>query len=130
MPKIIGSVDTLGRPLVRIGVVARDDAALGTVDTGFNGELMMTAGDAAALGVTVLEGSRDVELGHGQSVGVHVGRLRVRWLDAERDAAVLISDRASPTVSGPVLLIGTKLLKPHLLLIDFASDTVEIETQE
>ena len=33
-------------------------------------------------------------------------------------------------MSRVVLLIGTRLLRPHLLLIDFASDTVEIETQE
>ncbi len=129
MSKLIGSVDQLDRPVVRVAIMGRDDDVLATIDTGFNGEVMMAMGDAAILGVTVLEGKRDVELGHSQSVAVHVGRMRILWLEVERDVSVLISDRATSTLDGPVMLVGTRLLTPHLLLVDFAQGTVEIETQ-
>ena len=131
LPKAFGSVDVRGRPLVRVALVGRDEDVLATIDTGFHGQAMMNMGDAVLLGVTILEGSRDVELGHGHSVEVKVGRMRVRWLELEQDVSVLISDREMPTRDGdPVLLMGTRLLAPHLLLTDFASGTVEIETQD
>ena len=130
MPKVVGAVDQLGRPVVRVTVAGRDDEMLSTVDTGFNGELMMGSGDALQLGIVVVEDVERVELGHGQSVFVGVGRLRIRWLDAEREVTVFINDLRDPKRSGPIALIGTALLKPHLLLIDFAKDTVEIETQD
>jgi clan AA aspartic protease len=129
LAKILGSVDQLGRPVVRVAIVGRADEVLATIDTGFNGEAMMPLGDALQLGVTVLEGTRDVELGHGHSVAVQVGRMRVQWLGYERDVGVLISDRVTQTLSGPVMLIGTRLLKSHLLLIDFERGTVQIGTQ-
>ena len=131
LSKLVGAVDNLGRPVVRVAIVGRDDEILGTIDTGFNGEVMLAAGDAGALGVFVSEDAEDVEPGHGEMVDVRVGRLRLKWLDVERDVVVLVSDRETLTREGnPILLIGTRLLKPHLLLIDFAQGTVEIETQE
>jgi len=130
LPKLVGSVDPIGRPVVRVAVMGRDDEMLATIDTGFNGELMMGSGDAELLGVAVREQADAVELGHGQRIGVGVGLLRIRWLDAERTAKVLISDQRELRRTGPVALIGTALLKPHLLLIDFAQGTVEIETQD
>ena len=130
MPKLIGRIDALGRPIVRVAVVGRDDDCLATVDTGFNGEIMMTLGDARTLGTRILDDNEEVQLGHGRSVGVRIGQMRLRWLGAERDVSVFISDQSVPTRSGPVLLIGTALLKPNLLLIDFALNTVEIETQD
>lgn len=131
LAKLIGSVDHLGRPVVRVAIAGRDDEALGTVDTGFNLEVMMTAGDARVLGVTLLEDAEDVELGHGERVLVRLGRLRLNWLGSERDVTVLVGERTRPSREGdPVLLIGTRLLKPHLLLIDFEQGTVEIDAQE
>ena len=129
LPKLVGSVDDIGRPVVRVAVVGRDDEMLATIDTGFNGELLMGMGDAALLGVGQRTQGDSVELGHGVSVAVEVGRLRIVWLDAEREVTVLITDRLQPVANGPVALVGTALLTPHLLLIDFAQGTVEIETQ-
>ena len=109
--------------------MGRDDEMLVTIDTGFNGELMMGSGDAALFGVNLKEDTERVELGHGRSVFVGLGRLRIRWLDTEREVTVFIHDLREPKRDGPVALIGTALLKPHLLLIDFEQGTVEIETQ-
>ena len=106
MAKLIGSVDHLGRPVVRVAIAGRDDEALGTVDTGFNLEVMMTAGDARVLGVTLLEDAEDVELGHGERVLVRLGRLRLNWLGRERDVTVLVADAtatAEPELEPPTM---------------------------
>ena len=130
MAKLVGAVDDRGRPVVRVAVVGRDDEALAIVDTGFNGEVMLVEGDAPAVGVVWRDEGESVELGHGESVNVRLGRLRIRWLDRERDVSVLVGERREPTRAGePVMLIGTQLLSPHLLLVDFEARTVEIETQ-
>ena len=129
LSKLVGSIDDFGQPLVRVAIVGRDDEMLVTVDTGFNREIMMGSGDALLLVVTMRPEIETVELGHGQSVGVSVGRLRIRWLGAERDATVFVSDRREPKRRGPIALIGTGLLAPHLLLVDFTTRLLEIDQQ-
>jgi predicted aspartyl protease len=130
LAKLLGAVDHRGRPVVRVAVVGREDEVLATIDTGFNGEVMIVAGDAVAVGVAMRDGGRRVELGHGESVDVRTGRLRLRWLNLEQEVSVLIGERREPSREGePIMLIGTRLLSPHLLLVDFGSGTVEIETQ-
>lgn len=129
LPKIFGSVDPLGRPTVRIAVVGREDEVLATIDTGFNGEVMTTAGDAASIGVEILEDSERVELGDGNAIDVRLGRMTIDWLGRQRVVAVFVSGHTRSSSGGPALLIGTALLRPHLLLIDFGAETVEVETQ-
>jgi predicted aspartyl protease len=128
LPKIVGSVDALRRPVVRVSITGREDEVVATIDTGFNGELMATFGDAIRLGVNVDDSTETVRLGDDTQVDVKVGRIRLSWLGEDRLVTVFISP-ARAVASGPVLLIGTRLLAPHLLFIDFAADTVEIETQ-
>ena len=59
------------------------------------------------------------------------GSGSIRWLDETRRVEVHVStavlDRRMD--DDPIVMIGTRLLTPHLLLIDFAQGTVEIETQ-
>lgn len=130
LAKLLGSVDDRGRPVVRITVVGRDDDVLATIDTGFNGEVMIVEGDVAAVGVIARREGRRVELGHGESVTVRSGRLRIGWLGHDREVSVLVGERREASrIGDPILLIGTRLLSPHLLFIDFDARTVEIETQ-
>jgi predicted aspartyl protease len=128
LPKVVGSVDALGRPVVRVSIIGRDDEALATIDTGFNGALIATLGDALALGIVNEESSQTVRLGDESVLDVRLGRVRLSWLGEDREARVYVSP-APAVSSGPVLLIGTRLLTPHLLLVDFEANTVEIETQ-
>ena len=131
MAKLIGSVDLLGRPLVRVRPGGQDDDLLAIVDTGFNGEIMMGMHAARALRVLLFPDAVDVELGTGAVERVLEGRLPVRWLDEERVAKVLVSvGWPAPKPDTPVALIGTRLLRPHLLLVDFAAGTVEIESHD
>ena len=60
--------------VVRIAVVGRDDDFLATIDTGFDGEVIIVEGDVAMIGVTLRGEARRVELGHGESVTVRSGR--------------------------------------------------------
>ncbi len=130
LAKVTSSVDDRLRPLIRLRILARDDEALATVDTGFNGQLMMTDGDARRWRVTLLDNAEKVELGHGLQVDVQLGEVDIMWMERKRRATVFISERSEPTRDGePVVLIGTSLLTPHLLLVDFEARTVEIETQ-
>lgn len=130
MAKLIGHVDDRGRPVARVTVFGREDDVLATIDTGFNGEVMLVEGDAALLGVVIHEEGERVELGHGENVNVRLGRLRIRWLDQDRVVSALIARRREASREGePVMLIGTELLSPHLLFVDFDKRTVEIETQ-
>jgi predicted aspartyl protease len=128
LPKVIGSVDELRRPLVRVTLVGQDDDVLATIDTGFNGELMATLGDAIALGVTMETSSETVQLGDNATANVSLGRAKLSLLGKNRNATVFVS-ATNAVATGPKLLIGTRLLTPHLLLIDFEANTVEIETQ-
>ena len=113
-----------------MAVAGCEDEVLATIDTGFNGQVMVVAGDAASVGVHLRDGGERVELGHGESVNVRTGRLRIRWLDVEREVNVLVGERREASREGePMMLIGTRLLSPHLLLVDFGTNTVEIETQ-
>lgn len=127
MAKVIGSVDDLGRPVIR--VEGKSDGILAVVDTGFNGDLLVTRPAAHALGVTGMVREADVELGDGSVARVFHGRATISWLGADRDVRVLVSDAWMTIGDAPIGLAGTALLTPHLLLVDFAQGTVEIETQ-
>lgn len=128
MAKVTGSVDGRGRPVVRIE--GSLESILLTVDTGFNGDLMVTRAAARALGMTVSDDETNVELGDGTTARIYEGRTTISWLGADRQVRVLVSDAWVTTGDAPVGLLGTDLLSPHLLLIDFATGTVEIETQD
>ena len=62
MAKVIGSVDDLGRPVVRIEVPDRDGFHA-VVDTGFNRSLLLLISEAQAMGFVVTEDAETVELG-------------------------------------------------------------------
>ena len=127
MAKVTGSVDERGRPLVRLE--GKTDSVLLVVDTGFNGDLMTSREGARLLGVEPDIDVTEVELGDGRTVKVNEGRATIIWLEQARRVRVLVSDDWNPAGDAPVGLLGTQLLVPHLLLIDFAEGTVEIETQ-
>lgn len=130
MAKLIGSIDDLGRPLVRLKLPRGQDDLLAIIDTGFNGELMMSLSVARSLAMPLENDLVPIELGTGTIERVYVGQLDVRWLEQEQRLRVLVSKTwPAPRPDAPVALIGTRLLRPHLLMIDFGADTLEIETQ-
>ena len=130
MAKLIGSIDALGRPLLRLPISGGHDDLLALVDTGFNGELMTSLDVARSLRITLDEDLEPIELGTGTVERVYVGRIDMRWLGRQTRVEVLVSSRwPAPRPDAPVALIGTRLLRPHQLIIYFDADTLEIETQ-
>lgn len=128
MAKVTGSVDDRGRPVVRIE--GKTDSFLLVVDTGFNGDLMISRSAADTLGMTLSDDETSVELGDGTTASVFEGRTTIPWLGAERRVRVLVSDTWQPSNEVPSGLLGTELMTPHLLFVDFGARTVEIETQD
>jgi predicted aspartyl protease len=128
--KLIDSIDQLGRPLLRLPLAGGRDDLLALVYTGFNGELMASLDMARLVRSTLDADMEPIELGTGTVERVYVGRIDIRWLERQTRVEVLVSSRwPAPKADAPVALIGTRLLRPHLLMIDFAADTLEIETQ-
>ena len=130
MAKLTGSVDERGRPLVRVNTIGGGDDFSAMVDTGFNGDLMMGMSAALETKVDLNKVVERVELGTGQIEQVRTGTLCIDWLGQRLIVRVLVSFTWPPQRrEGPIALIGTRLLRPHLLPIDFDADTLEIETQ-
>ena len=128
MAKVIGAVDLRGRPVIRIE--GKQDSILVVVDTGFNGDLMVSRDAARLLGVDPISTEAEIELGDGRTGRVNEARATITWLEQQRRIRVLVADDWAATGDAPVGLLGTDLLAPHLLLIDFTAGTVEIETQD
>jgi predicted aspartyl protease len=130
LPKIIGHIDDLGRPVIRIEVPGRD-GFLAIVDTGFNRSLMLQASEAEAMGFTIAEETEIVELGTTAQVKVRWGFGTMRWLDRDIRVEALVSNEKL-TVHRPDTaraLIGAELLVQCLVLVDYPARRVEIETQ-
>ena len=90
MAKVMGSVDDLGRPVVRLE--GAQEGILVIVDTGFNSDLMLTRAAARALGAERTDREIDVELGTGTIARVLRGRATVSWLGEQRLVQVMIAD--------------------------------------
>jgi predicted aspartyl protease len=136
MSEITGSLDARRRPLVRLPVAGNDDL-LAIVDTAFTGELLLDEDVARNWGVLVLDVGAEIELGDGSTRIVKQGLLSVFWFDLERDVTVQIVARDQPLsvrrprVDGePFALVGTELLVPHVLNVDFGTAVVSIKRAE
>lgn len=129
MPIMRGTVDGRRRPVLTIAT--RDGSRfLGMIDTGFNGELWMSQADAMALGVDYDEVYTEPGFAVGmRPIDVARGKLVIFWLGQERvvDALVDIDSTHRTSAAGePMALIGTELLDPALLSINFENRTCAV----
>jgi predicted aspartyl protease len=128
--RIIGSVDDLGRPTVRIDVPDRD-GFLAVIDTGFNRSLLLTAAEALAMGFVIEVRTEAVELATAAQVLVRRATGKICWLGRDILVDALITDEPvalhRPDIARA--LIGAELMATCLLLVDYPSRRVEIETQ-
>lgn len=132
MGTVVGSVDQRRRPLVRIECLNDADGFVALLDTGFNGEIFVAIADVGPLGFRLRSGFSTVEIASGQIRTVQRGDGEIMWLGERRRVEIFVSMDPPPArqADEPVALVGTKLLWPHLLLIDFATGTIEIEAQD
>ena len=127
MPKMTGMVDAEQRPLLRL-VLPDGNPILALVDTGFNGELWLTRSYAVACGIEI----DDVFEQTGYLVGMRptregFGRLRILWFGSEKIAGVAIdldSEHRTTAAGEPVALIGTGLLAPSTMTVNFEKQTL------
>jgi predicted aspartyl protease len=130
LSRISGRIDHLGLPVVRLETPTRE-SFLALVDSGFNGHLMLAEQDARSLGFQVHATEIDASLAGNIVEKMTGGRGTIMWMGAPHSIELIVSPN-KPVLrrdDDPVALIGTALLTPHLLLIDFAANTVEIEAQ-
>jgi predicted aspartyl protease len=129
---VVGSIDDLGRPLVRIAVVGSEDDALCMIDTGFNGEWLVHETDLLRLGLKLVDDASTVELAGGRRVVLRRASGTVIWFGHERLISALVSsDPIRPRrEDDPIALIGTELMAKCLVLFDFPRGNIEIEQAE
>jgi predicted aspartyl protease len=130
LSKIWGTIDRLLRPVVRLETSA-GESFLALVDTGFNGELMLALPDAQALGFEVSIVKINALLAGDVAQKLREGSGNLNWLGKDRRIELMVSPASNNRRmdDDPIALIGTRLLTPHLLLIDFKTLTLEIEAQ-
>jgi predicted aspartyl protease len=133
LSELIGHADDRERPLVRVFLPEQDRSFLSLVDTGFNGWLLMEAIDAVALGFALTEIAVPVEFaGRGQSRLV-IAHGHILWFGQRQAIEVLVSMARGGGITSPdqpVVLLGTRLLSPRLLQIDFETRMVSIKSRD
>ena len=80
------------------------------------------------LGVAQTGRVTTVELGDGSTAFVEAARITIPWLSESRPIRVLLTDIWKPTTDSIVGLLGTGMLSPPRLIIDFTARTVDIQS--
>jgi predicted aspartyl protease len=127
---VVGSIDERRRPLIRIGLVGGGDSFLAMLDTGFNGEMLVSVHDIEALGFQTWPGYSEHELASGAVAGFQRGLGHIFWMGRLRrvDVYVSMEARRARRDGDPIALVGTRLLSPNLVLLDFEGLSIEIES--
>ena len=120
---------------MRLRVPGNPDGLLLLIDTGFNDELLLNQRAARDLGVLMLAAESDAELGDGTRITTLRGILTVSWLGLDRDVGVHVPMTAATAASTlrddePVGLLGTRLLAPNILEINFGIQSVIVRAEE
>jgi clan AA aspartic protease len=88
-----------------------------SIDTGFNGGLVLPRAEAVRLNLTVLG---RVPIGGGRSRQIaDITELEIEWMSKSRTIEVIISD-------GDDSLLGTELLDGSRLIIDYVAHTATV----
>jgi len=126
MSRLIGWVDVrLKKPMLLVHTLSGKTFSV-TVDTGFNRELWMDKITAETLGVAMLSThprTSFVTAGN-KPILTDVGELEIMWVLGPRKVFVHIHDE--PGLSE--VLLGTGLLHPGVLIVEFSNDMVKIDS--
>lgn len=128
MSEIVGHVDARDRPIVSLSLPGADDGLLVIVDTAFNGQLLIHDIDAARLKCGSSRVELRVEFADRRSRVLKRARGSIVWFGREQSVDVWMSAEPQRTAmpDEPVGLLGTGLLNPHRLVVDFATRRVVI----
>jgi predicted aspartyl protease len=128
---MVGSVDHYLRPILRLKFAGQEDELIALIDTGFNGQLLMSQTLALRLNVQVNEFEDVVTLADGSLVAARQGHVTVEWFGKARNVHVQITPtHAKQRVSeGDFVLLGTRLIAPDNLEIQFGRKTVTLHQE-
>jgi predicted aspartyl protease len=129
LSEIVGHADLRHRPLINLSIPGREDPVLALIDTGFNGYLLTNHNVAQQLDFRLPGIEISVELAGHTVRRFELADGRIDWFGEIRQVPVLVSsdEPAMSTVADePWILIGTALLNPHRLIIDFSTRRVLI----
>jgi len=129
LSEILGHVDARDRPIVSLSVPDQEDGIPVVIDTGFNGELLIHSTDIDRIGCNLTDLTVTAEFAGRQRQLLNRARGRLVWFGRQRDVDVLVAMTnapRSPTADEPIGLLGTALLSPHTLTVDFAARRVVI----
>lgn len=128
-----GSVDDLGRPLVRIDVPGFSDPLVGYIDTGFNGALIVDETQAKRLGFNIFNQRTEVRLASQRREEFLLGRGEFPWLGRVRAITAYVLIEAPEERRARIarkteeeILVGTELLSECQLEINFPARRVTI----
>lgn len=130
MPVVKGFFDARTRAFVAVGFPNSERATL-QIDTGFNGAILVGDQTADRLGLPAASPSSafvDVlPAGSAQAFRVRIAEIDVPWLGQVRTIGGMIYPNEAPRPRGePEGLLGTGLVHPNRLLLDYLNDIVEI----
>jgi hypothetical protein len=133
LAEIVGHVDARDRPIVSVLVPGHEDAFSMIVDTGFNGQLLINETEIDRFGCELLNVEGPVEFADKERRALPLARGKIIWFGRLQDVEVWITStelgRAS-VPDEPAGLLGTALLKPHALTVDFAARHVVISEEK
>jgi hypothetical protein len=130
LSEIIGHVDAQDRPIVSLSAPDQEDSFPVVIDTGFNGQLLIYSTEIARFRCEHTDLTVTAEFADRQRHLLSRARSRIIWFGGPRAVDVLIATadqpRSAPT-DEPIGLLGTGLLSPHKLTVDFARRRVVID---
>jgi predicted aspartyl protease len=128
-----GSVDDLGRPIVRIEAFGFSDSLVAIIDTGFNGAAIVDANQAQRLGIKTYNQFANARLASQREEKFLLGRGRFLWFGEEISitAFVLIETDEERRMRiarkrEEEIIIGTELLEKCQVVLDFPNRRVLI----
>ncbi len=107
----------------------QEDSFLVVIDTGFNGQLLIHNTDLARIKCDLTDLMVTAEFAGRQRHMLNRARSRIIWFGRPLDVDVLIAaaEQARAALTDePIGLLGTALLVPHQLTVDFATRRVVI----
>jgi clan AA aspartic protease len=119
---MIGTVDTAGRALIGVTIVAesfpRGVIVDAWIDTGFTGDLVLPKDMITNLKLNK-SGSVDAILADGSPTELDIYSCKIRWFERERQLEVIANDGETP-------LLGVGLLLGKELRIDYTNLTLSL----
>jgi predicted aspartyl protease len=129
---IVGHVDARNRPIALIPLPSDTDGLLVTIDTGFSGQLLIHDTDFLRLKCQLTDLNIPVELADRRKGALALARGAIVWFGQSLIVDILVARTAKPLPppDEPTALLGTGLLNPNRLTVDFATRRVVISEAE